>query len=54
METKGNSIELSTLLKNGLTEVKKNSIADVSLGSKYASVNITLHLAFFTRTYLKS
>ena len=42
MEPKGNSIELSQFLKYGLTEVKR-------LGSKYASVNITLHLTFFKR-----
>ena len=46
MEPKGYSIELSTFIKYGLTEVKKSSIVDVGLGSKYASVNITLH--FFT------
>ena len=42
MEPKGNSIKLSTFLKYGLAEVKKSSIVDVWLGSKYASVNITL------------
>ena len=42
MEPKGNSIE-SMFLKYGLTKVKKkSSIVDVRLGSKYASVNITL------------
>ena len=44
MEPKGNLIELSTFLKYGLTEVKKSFIVDVRLGSKYASVGITLHL----------
>ena len=29
---------------------KKKPIADVRLGSKYAPVNITLHLTFFRRT----
>ena len=38
-------IELSTLLKYGLTEEKK-LIADVLLGSENASVNKTLHLTF--------
>ena len=42
MEPKGNSIKLSTFVKYGLTEVKKSSNVDVRLGSKYASVNITL------------
>ena len=42
MEPKGSSIELSTFLKYGLTKVKNTSIIDVWLGSKYASVNITL------------
>ena len=42
----GNSIKLSTFLKYGLTKVKKSSIIDVRLDSKYASVNITLHLTF--------
>ena len=42
MEPKGNSIELSTFLRHGLTEVKKAPIADVRLGSKYASVSKTL------------
>ena len=42
MEPKGSLIELSTFLKYGLTEVKNTSIIDVRLGSKYASVNITL------------
>ena len=50
MEPKGNSIELSTFIKYGLTEVTKSSIVDIQLGSKYASVNITLHLTFFRRT----
>ena len=40
MEPKGNSIKLSTFLKYGLTEVKRCSIVNVWLGSKYASVNI--------------
>ena len=31
-------------------ENEKISITDVQLGSKYASVNITLCLAFFKRT----
>ena len=30
--------------------LQKSSITDVWLGSKYASVNITLHLTFFRRT----
>ena len=42
MEPKGNSIKLSMFLKYSLTEVKKSSITDLRLGSKYASVNITL------------
>ena len=42
MKPKGSSIKLSTLLRYGLTEVKNTSIVDVWLGSKYASVNITL------------
>ena len=42
MESKGNSIELSTFLKYVLTEVKKCSIIDDWLGSKNASVNITI------------
>ena len=50
MQFKGNSIKLNMLLIYGLTEVKKSSIADVQLGSKYSSVNITLHLTFFKRT----
>ena len=50
MEPKGNSIELSMFLKYGLMKVKKSFIVDVWLGSKYASVNITLHLTFFKRT----
>ena len=40
--SKCNSIKLSTFLKYSLTQVKKNSIVDVWLGSKYASVNIIL------------
>ena len=47
---KGNFIKLSTYLNYGLTEVKKSSIMDVRIGSKYASVNITLHLRFVKRT----
>ena len=35
MEPEGNSIKLSVLLKYGLTEIKKNFIIDVRLGSKY-------------------
>ena len=41
-EPKSNLIKLSTFLKYGLTKVKKSSIEDVRLGSKYSSVNITL------------
>ena len=41
----------STFLKYDLTEVKKyyylDIIIDIQLGSKYASVNITLRLKFF-------
>ena len=52
MQPKCNSIELSTFLKYGLTfQSEKSSIVDVQLGSKYASVNITLHLTFFKRTF---
>ena len=40
--SKCNSIKLSTFLRYSLTQVKKNSIVDAWLGSKYASVNITL------------
>ena len=50
MEPKGNPIELSAFFKYGLTKVKKSFINDIQLGSKYASVNITLHLTFFKRT----
>ena len=50
MEPKSNSIKLSMFLKYGLTD-EKSSIADVWLGSKYASVNKTLCIAFFKRTY---
>ena len=49
MEPKSNSIELSTFLKHCLTEVKK-PLADVRLGSKYASLSITLNLTFLKRT----
>ena len=51
MEPKDNLIELSTFLKYGLTKVKKSSIVGVRVGSKYASVNMALHLTFFKRTY---
>ena len=30
--------------------MKKSSIVDVRLGSKYASMNVPLHLTFFKRT----
>ena len=49
MEPKSNSIELSTFLKHCLTEVKK-PLVDVRLGSKYASLSITLNLTFLKRT----
>ena len=49
MEPKGNSIKLSIFLKYGLTKVKKSSVKDVQLGSKYASVSTTLHLTFFKK-----
>ena len=49
MEPKENSIELS-IFKIQFNRSQKSSIADVWLGSKYASVNITLHLTFFKRT----
>ena len=45
-----NLIELQTFLKYGFTEVKKSSIVDVQLGSKYASVSMTFHLTFLKRT----
>ena len=50
MEPKGNLIELSTFLKYSLTEMKKAPIVEVRLGSKYASVTITLHLTFLKST----
>ena len=50
MEPKGNLIELSAFFKYGLTKVKKSFVIDIQLGSKYASVNITLHLTFLKRT----
>ena len=44
MDPKGNSMELGTFLKNGLTKVKKNSIVEVQRGSKHVYVNITLQV----------
>ena len=52
MEHKGTSIKLSTFLKYGLTKVK-SYLVDVWLGSKYASVSITLPLEFLKRTVYK-
>ena len=52
MEHKGTSIKLSTFLKYGLTKVK-SYLVDVWLGSKYASVSITLLLEFLKRTVYK-
>ena len=46
MEPKGNSIELSTFFKISLNRSKKSYIVDVRLDSKYASMNIALHLTF--------
>ena len=45
---KGNSIEFKIWLKIDLIwlKVKKSSIVDVRLSSKYAFMNITLHLIF--------
>ena len=45
MEPKGNSIKF----KIWLNRSEKSFIADVQLGSKYASVSITLNLTFLKR-----
>ena len=50
MEPKSNSIQLSAFLKYGFNRNEKSSIVDFRLGSKYASVNIILHLTFFKIT----
>ena len=49
MEPEGNSIGLSSF-KIWFKRSDKSSIADVQLGSKYASVNTTLQLTFLKRT----
>ena len=49
MKLKGNLIKLSTFLKYGLPKVKKSYTVHVQLGSKYASVSITLHLTFLKK-----
>ena len=54
MELTGNSIELSSFLKYGLTDGKKSCIVDVQLSSKYASVSMTLHLEFLKSKVLFS
>ena len=49
MEPKGNSIELSMLLKYGLTEVIKAPSQMFNLVLNMP-LNVTLHLTFFKRT----
>ena len=49
MKLKGNLIKLSTFLKYDLPKVKKSYTVHVQLGSKYASVSITLHLPFLKK-----
>ena len=54
MKLKGNLIKLSTFLKHDLPKVKKSYTVHVQLGSKYASVSITLHLPFLKKKKKKS
>ena len=39
------------VFKIWFNQSEKSSIVDVRLGSQYASVNITLRLTFFKRTF---
>ena len=51
MQPKGNLIELSLVFKIWFNWSEKSSIIYVRLGSKYASVSITLHLTFLKITF---
>ena len=50
MEPKRQFDRTEYVFKIWFNRSQKSSIVDVRLGSKYASVNITLHLTFFKRT----
>ena len=50
MEPKRQFDRTEYVFKIWFNRSEKSSIVDVRLGSKYASVNITLHLTFFRRT----
>ena len=55
MEPKRQFDRIEYVFKIWFNRSEKSSIVDVRLGSKYASVNITLHLTFFKRTqFIKS
>ena len=50
MEPKKQSDQIEYVFKIWFNGSEKSSIMDVRLDSKYASVNITLHLTFSKRT----
>ena len=50
MEPKRQFDQIEYVFKIWFNQSEKSSIVDVRLGSKYASVNITLHLTFLKRT----
>ena len=50
MEPKRQFDRIEYVFKIFFNQSEKSSIVDVRLGSKYASVNITLHLTFLKRT----
>ena len=50
MEPKRQFDRTESVFKIWFNQSERGSMVDVRLGSKYASVNITLHLTFFKRT----
>ena len=50
MEPKRQYDQIEYVFKTWFNRKEKSSIMDARRGSKYASVNITLHLTFFKRT----
>ena len=50
MEPKRQFDQIEYIFKIWFNQSENSSIVDVRLGSKYASMNITLHLTFFKRT----
>ena len=51
MESKRQFDRIEYVFKIWFSRSEKSTILDIQLGSKYASVNINLHLTFLKRTW---